>query len=216
MVVLKIIGIILATIILLIGLILLVKTKLFVSFSKEKGFDVGFRVLFFKKTLTAKKHKAKKQSRLGQKIKQWLGLDVFDKEELKKDVENGTISETVTQIITIVMLFFDRIKWLLSKLRVDKLKINAVCGGDSAEAAMEYGLVCASVYPLTAFVTNNINIKKNAEEISIFCNFDGETYLEFDLKISVRNFHLLKAALGCLTDLAVIAQQTEDLNNERR
>ena len=99
MVVLKIIGIILATIILLIGLILLTKTKLFVSFSKEKGFDVGFRVLFFKKTLTAKKNKAKKQSRLGQKIKQWLGLDVFDKEELKCGIYSKEENDLLDKIL---------------------------------------------------------------------------------------------------------------------
>ena len=215
MIVLKIIGIVLATIILLIALVLRLRTKMFVSFSNENGFDCGFKFLFFKRTLKGKDNKAK-QSKLIRKIKQQLGFDIFDKEELKNNINNGSISETITQIITIVMLFFERIKWLLSKLRVDKLKISAVCGGDSAEAAMEYGLVCASVYPLTAFITNNINIKKNAEEISIFCNFDGETYLEFDLKTSVTNYQFLKVALGCLTDLAVIAQYTEDMNNERR
>lgn len=233
MIVLKIIGITLAAIILLIVLILLLRAKVIICYNKEKGFRVGFGVAFLKfmpkskdkapkneetpkeDTAEEKPKKEKKKSKLVEKIKKRLGLDVFDFEELKNYFQEGKLSDKIAQIVAIVMLFFDRIKWLFAQLRVDRLGINAVCGGDSAEAALEYGLVCATVYPLSGFITNNINIKKKAENIQIGCDFDGEAYLEFDLTISVKIYHIFKLAIDCLKDLAVIAEKAEVFNNER-
>ena len=220
MIVLKIIGIILAVIIGLIALILISRIKLLISYTQEKGFRIGFGfwfLRFWKKKEEEPKaeKKEKKPSKFAQSFKKRLGLDAFDTEELKDSFSEGSLSEKITQIAAIVMLFFERIKWLFSKIRADKFRILAVCGGDSADAAIEYGVACATVYPLSAYISDNLSFKKNAQDIQLKCNFDGDAYFEFDLTLSVRIYYILKTAIGCLKDLAIIAEQAEVLDNER-
>ena len=221
MIVLKIIGIILAVIIALIALFMISRIKLLISYTQEKGFRIGFGFWFlrFWKSNEEKEPKAekkeKKPSKFAQSLKKRLGLDAFDTEELKKGFSEGSLSEKITQIAAIVMLFFERIKWLFSKIRADKFRILAVCGGDSADAAIEYGVACATVYPLSAYISDNLNFKKNAQDIQLKCNFDGDAYFEFDLTLSVRIYYILKTAIGCLKDLAIIAEKAEVLDNER-
>lgn len=220
MIVLKIIGIILAVIIGLILLILISRIKLLISYTQEKGFRIGFGFWFLRfwknnEEEPKAEKKEKKPSKFAQSLKKRLGLDAFDTEELKKGFSEGSLSEKITQIAAIVMLFFERIKWLFSKIRADKFRILAVCGGDSADAAIEYGIACATVYPLSAYISDNLSFKKNAQDIQLKCNFDGDAYFEFDLTLSVRIYYILKTAIGCLKDLAVIAEKAEVLDNER-
>lgn len=220
MIVLKIIGIILAVIIALIALFMISRIKLLISYTQEKGFRIGFGFWFFrfwkkKEEEPKAEKKEKKPSKFAQSLKKRLGLDAFDTEELKEGFSEGSLSEKITQIAAIVMLFFERIKWLFSKIRADKFRILAVCGGDSADAAIEYGVACATVYPLSAYISDNLNFKKNAQDIQLKCNFDGDAYFEFDLTLSVRIYYILKTAIGCLKDLAVIAEKAEVLDNER-
>lgn len=220
MIVLKIIGIILAVIIALIALFMISRIKLLISYTQEKGFRIGFGFWFFrfwkkKEEEPKAEKKEKKPSKFAQSLKKRLGLDAFDTEELKEGFSEGSLSEKITQIAAIVMLFFERIKWLFSKIRADKFRILAVCGGDSADAAIEYGVACATVYPLSAYISDNLNFKKNAQDIQLKCNFNGDAYFEFDLTLSVRIYYILKTAIGCLKDLAVIAEKAEVLDNER-
>lgn len=209
MVVLEIIGIALAVILGLIILTMLLRLKFVIEFSEEKKLRFRMKILCFSFGGKNKK-KNKKPSRLAQRLKKKFGLDVFDSEEFKRDVEQGILSDKVSRIVTLVMLFAGQIKWLFSKLRLDKLALLIICGGgDAADAAMEYGLICASVYPMAGYLTANINAKKDAEDIRIGCDFDGEARLEFKLIISIRIYNLLIAVLRALSDLATAAEKTE-------
>ncbi len=216
MIALKIIGISFAVIALLITVILISRAKLIIGYTEKSGFGIYFGFWFFRFKIKAKDKKNKKSGRFAEAFKKRLGLDVFDTEELKNALKEGSISVKITQIAAVIMLFAERIKWFLSKLRGDKLDVTVVCGGDSADAAIEYGLVCATVYPLSSFVFDKLNLKKNAESIKIGCDFDGDPYFEFKFVISVKICHLLKAAIDCLNDLTAIAQKAEVLQNEHR
>ena len=183
--------------------------KLVIEFSEENKLIFRIKILCFSFG-GKKKRKNKKPSKLTQKLKKRFGLDVFDSEEFKKDIEQGILSDKVNRIVALVMLFAGQIKWLFSKLRLDKLALFIICGGDdAADAAMEYGLICASVYPMAGYITANINAKKDAEDIRIGCDFDGEAKLEFKLIISIRIYNLLIAALRALGDMAIAAEKTE-------
>ncbi len=217
MIALKIIGISFAVIALLIIVILISRAKLIIGCNEENGLEVFFGIWFLKfKVKTKEKKKKKKSGRFANAFKKRLGLDVFDSEELKNALKEGGLSAKIAQIAAVIMLFAERIKWFLSKLRGDEICVKAVCGGDSADAAIEYGLVCATVYPLSAFILDKLNLKKNAENIYIGCNFDGESYFEFKFVVSVKIYHLLKVAADCLNDLAVVAQKAEVLQDEHR
>ncbi len=219
MIALKIIGITLAVIAVLVFALLISRAKMIVRYTEEDKLELYFGFWFLKFKIKAKEKNETKKKKSGifiQSFKKRLGLDIFDSEELKNALKEGGLSARISQIAAVVILFLERIKWLISKLRADKLGFTVVCGGDSAHAAIEYGLVCSAVYPFSAFLTNNFNFKKNAEDIKIGCDFDGESFFEFNFGISVRIFHLLKVAVDCLKDISTIAEKAEVLQNERR
>lgn len=220
MVVLKIIGVALAVIAVLIIIALSVRLKLVIAYNgkKQLGFKVKYLFLSFggkkkkpesiKAEGTAKPEKKKKPSKFVKRIKKKFGLDV-----LETELKQGGFADKVSQITALVMLFAGQIKWIFSKLRVDLLKVLILCGGnDAADTAIDYGIVCSAVYPMAGYLSANINMKDNAENIQIGCNFDGETSLEFELIISIRTIHLLTALINALGD---IAEKTEEINNEQ-
>lgn len=233
MIALKIIGIALAVIAVFIGIVLCLRIKLMLGYDKDNGFSFRVGVLCFKfggkKKKPSEKKKEeqekapseqkpkKKPNRFIQKLKNKLGLDFLDNEDIKQNVEEKGVSSLVNKIATVITLLLGQIKWLLSKFRLDKLRIFAICSGDdAADAAMDYGLVCSTVYPLVGYIMANVNAKENAEEIQIGCDFDGNTDFEFELYVSVRTIYIVKALMRSMSNMASAAEknmQTEE-NNE--
>ncbi len=190
MIVLKVLGIALGVIALLIFIILMLNFKLLVSYDKENGLKVLYKILFF----TFGKN-PNPNNPIVKAIKRMLELDKIESAEvIKQDVEESGVSEAVKRILTIITLLAGRIVWLLKYCTVKKLRIFAVCAdSDAADAALDYGLACAAVYPFCATLTSNIKTAEKAEDIAVYCDFDGERKLEFSLTVSVRIIHLLRA-----------------------
>lgn len=225
MIALYIILIILAVLSALIFLILLLNLKLFFEFSLERGFGFKVGILFFKFGGKEKKpkqendekiKKEKKPSKLLQRIKKLFGIDVIsDSDVLKENVEEGGVSETVNKVVTVISLIAGQIFWLLKRFKIKKLKFFVVCGGsDAADTAMEYGLVCAAVYPLAAYLDTNLKTAKNAQDIQIYCDFDGDSRFEFEFNVSIRIIHVIRAIFrNALANAERL--KNEEANNER-
>jgi len=217
MIALKIIGISLA---ILLGLILLaliilpcLRVKLQLTFGEDGRLKYKIKLLCFSFGGKEKKDKKKKKpSKLVARIKKKFGLDVFSKQDGK---ESG-VAEKVSTVVALITVFAGQIKFLFGKLRLDKLKLLIVCGdGDAANAAMDYGLVCAAVYPLTGYLEANINAKKNAQDVRIGCDFDGDSKIQIDIIISIRIYNLLSAFMNAMSDMAEIAENNTEVNNEQ-
>lgn len=212
---LKIIGFVLAVIALLVFTLLMIRAKLILSYSPQSGFKFRAKYLFFtfgQKKKTKKKKKNAKESKFAQWLKKKLGFELPEEsQELRQDPEKKGIYDKVTTVVTLVTLLADEFIWLFKKLRLDKLRVLAICSGDDAsDTAMDYGLVCAIVYPMVGYLTANINAKKNAEEVQIGCDFDGNTHFEFELAVSIKTIHLLRAVLRGLKDFSEIAAETTE------
>lgn len=232
MIVLKIIGITLGVILALLILALALNIKLILGFTKDSEPKFLVKVLCFtfgkrkkpkteqqvsKEPKEPKKAKEKKPNKFLEKLKKKFGLDFLGSEDFKQNVDEAGISGVVSKVVAIVTMLAGQLKWLLAKFRLDKLKIIAVCsGGDAADAAMDYGLVCASVYPLVGYLTANINKKKDAEEVAIGCDFDGNSYFDFELIVSVRTIHIVRALIRSMSDMAEIAENMEANNEQQR
>ena len=190
---------VLAVLIILLSVILSLKLKLFFKFSTENGFELKFGVLNFifggNEKGQDEKKKKKKPSKLLKRIKKLFGIDVIsDGEAFKENVEEGGISETVNKVVAVISLIAGQIFWLLQKFTIQKLKIFVVCGGsDAADTAIEYGLVCAAVYPLAGYLDTNLKTEKDAQDIQIYCDFDGDSSLDFEFDVSIRIIHVVRA-----------------------
>ena len=198
MIALKIVLIVLAVIVLLIAVALSLRVKLVFTLTEENGFD--YHTEYLGKVF------GKKKSRITSFILKRLGLDIFDAEAFKSI---NTMPALVKQLVVLLYLFFEQIKYLFLRLRVEKLNALVVCGGDSAEAAVDYGLVCATLYPLFSYITSNINIKENAENLNVCCDFNGDSKIEFDFVLSIRAYFVAKAVLSALIDFSNNESLTE-------
>lgn len=203
MVILKIVGILLLVLIALICIILSLRLKLIFDYStkSEPKFYIG--VLFFKFRINKKDKpkKEKKESKFVSKIKKILRIDVLsDGDSLKHNAEETGISNTVNKVITAVSLIAGEAVWLLKRFKLHKLRFIAVCGGgDAADAAMDYGLVCSLVYPFAGYIDASLKTKKNAQDIRIYCDFENDSSFDFYIFLSVRIFHIIRALLRNLS-----------------
>ncbi len=207
MIFLKILGIILAVIAVLIAILLFIRVKIIISYTPEKGLEYYARYLAF--DIGRDKKKKKRIDILGW-LKKKLELELPEDENMTDEerVRKG-IYEKVSTVVLLVTLLADEFVWIIKKLRLDRLHILAVCSGeDAADSATDYGLVCAAVYPLIGYITANVNAKKHAEDVQIGCDFDGNGYFEFNLTVSVRTVHVIRAIYNALIDVAEVAEET--------
>ena len=209
--VLKIIGVILAVVILIIILVLLLRIKLVLGLYDNGKFEFTIRILCF--NFGGKAKKEKPESDFVKKIKAKFGLDILHKEELKNSIENGSFTDKASRLAALVMLFLGQVKYLFSKIRVDRLYTMIICGGDGAEAAIDYGIVCSAIYPLAGYLDASLNMKNNAQNIQVYCDFENESKIEFELILSIRIMYLLKAFMGAISDASVMAKKMEETQN---
>ncbi len=215
MIILKILGITLAVITVLTVVLLLLHVKLIIGYAPETGIKVRAKYLFF--TFGKKKKESKKKKKgidLFGIIKKKLGLE-FDEEELSDEEKaKKSIYEKVSTVVLLVTTLADEFIWLFKRLRLDRLHVIAICSGDdAAESATDYGLVCAAVYPLVGYLMENINAKKNAEDVQIGCDFDGNGYFEFELTVSVKLIYIIRVLISALGDLMEIAEEAASDNS---
>ncbi len=215
MIVLKIIGIILAVLMVLIAFILALRIRLLFSFDLKNAHSIKIKVLFL--TFDIGKEKPKKEKKKDKKpnsfikaLKKRLGLDFLENDDEEK-TKADNLSDKLTRIISIITLFIGQVEWILRRFRLEKLRVFIVCGGgDAAEAAMEYGMVCAAVYPLIGYLSANLDAVENAEDVQVGCDFDGEPQLEFDFFVSIRVIHLLRAVFRAAADMSELAEINQE------
>lgn len=193
MIVLKILGIVLAAILLIIFLILMLPVRVLIFTREDGSIKILYKILF----LTFGR-KPNPNSPILRIAKELTGLSrLSDLGSVKRSLEDSGVSATAGQIVHILMLLLGRVAWLLRYCTVRRLKIDAVCAGaDPAEAAMEYGAVCAVVYPLLGYVESHMKVRQQGLDVNIGCDF-GRALGDFSLEteLSVRIWHVARALL---------------------
>lgn len=214
MLALKIIGAVLGALLLIIFVILMLRIKVFFLFSTKGSIELKASLLFYKIYDLNSKKKKKKSGRFGRFLKRIFGIDALtDAEGLKTDAQTNGISGTVEKVLSLLFLLAGQIKWLLSRVRLKKLRILTVCGGDdAADAAMEYGAACSVVYPFVGYLDTNFNIKEKAKDINVFCDFEGEAVFETEIIAKIRIIHIVRAVMRN----AIGAEYSEEADNEQR
>lgn len=99
----------------------------------------------------------------------------------------------------LLALFYDvlsHIKRLLRHIKIKKVRLNlTVAATDAAMTAIEYGAVCALVYPVLSFFDTCAGVE--LKQINVASDFSAtESQFDFSLIIRLRIFYLLQAAWG--------------------
>lgn len=146
--ILLVVGIVLAAFLLLIAVILLLPVRVIIKYGD--GDEVKLLYRFLGKTFG---ENPDPNNIIVKSAKKLTGISRFDSiGTVKGSIEDMGVSATAGQIADILMSLLGRVVWILKYCVAERFFIKAVCAGDdAADAAMEYGAVCAVVYPLVGY-----------------------------------------------------------------
>lgn len=169
--------IIILSILAFILLLLLLPITIKASYTDELTLKVYY--LFLRFTIVPQKEK-KQKTKVNKKSKEPSNKKE-KKQEQKK--ENSTIKDILKEkgigglidiIKSIANIATTAIKGILNHLIVAKLIVNISVGAhDAAETAINYGYVCAGVYPSLGIILAQLK-KCKTQEINIYPNFDSK------------------------------------------
>ena len=119
----------------------------------------------------------------------------FDK--LKK--KHG-FAGAVKEIFTLIKSVLYRLKGSFKHIAIRRLCLDIkVASGDAATAAIEYGAVCAAVYPVLTFIDGIANVKMKS--INVFSDFNSvDSYFGFSVVVRVRIIYLIVMAFGVFSE----------------
>jgi len=215
MIVLKIIGIVLLIVLFILVLILLCPVGIIIS-NREKGIEFFVKVLFLKIPVDAQEEKSEKpkkteykhaEKKPKKKSKGFLqnildSLGVTKLTNIKKDTEKQGFADTIGDTISVVTNIIKQIAGLFKHIKIKKLFLNCICGGeDAAQTAMDYGVACAAIYPLSGYLHSIIKVNSRKEHISVKCDFNREeTKFEFETLLSVQVIFIVTALIKLIME----------------
>ncbi len=137
-------------------------------------------------------------------LKNISGVSRLDSENIKKSAQSGSVLGTIKSNFSLVVGLIKRLLELIKKCKVRKFNVDIVCvGEDAAAAAVEYGAVCAFVYPALSFIRSALSIDPNVERVKIGPDFNakkGKFKLEIVLAIGL--YRVIGALLRAAFDEA--------------
>lgn len=165
----------------------------------EKSFYVKVRYLFFtllypdtkKKKNTAVKEKKSKKSKSKQKSLAYFD-DLF---------QHNSLPDAISELCAVLRLLVEKFAEILrgSSMRRFSLQIIAY-NADAAAAAIQYGSICATVYPFLGFINSLISFKQ--QNVEIICDYTGgKNSFQLDLKWQVIPLFCLGPLITFIFDL---------------
>lgn len=203
-------------IIALIVLLLALPLRIDLRYTPEEGFLFRVKYLFLTLTDSAKEKKPKppkpsagKKKPVAQKKKSdgaateklldFLGLkDVSSRLSFRRAVGEKGLLETLRGVSEAVKDVFSRIGRLVKKSVFRRFDLKITVGdSDAADAAFQYGAVCAAVYPLLTLLDGAMKFKKRSVDVGCDFTQDG-TAAAFDGQLIYRPIHIVGFLLGML------------------
>ena len=179
---LLIIGIILGALALLITVICLLPVYVYIYYDEENSLQLRYRLLW-----KVFGEDPNPNSPILKLLKELSGVAKFDSvKSIKETVSDSGVSYTLKQVGDVLISLLRQLVWLLPRCRVRKLELRAICAeGEPDEAAMEYGKLCATVYPIVGIVDNIIPINRRKLLLNLRCDFEAEKS-DFSLTAVIR------------------------------
>ena len=173
-------------------ILMLFPVRITANLCQEPEFVVRYLFLRFK--IHPKKAKKVKQPK---KEKSQASL----KDDKAKPKKHHGVSYYVNKYGDLLKAVLKAAGKLLKSLVIKRLAVNIVVGSDdAAQTAVEYGAVCAVVYPVVSMIESSLMVKRT--EINVNADFDatsarGELYVDMRIRV----LRVLVIAAGLLKQL---------------
>lgn len=142
-------------------------------------------------------------SALVKAAKQIVGVSKFeDLKTIRKTLREESVSVTLKRFTDVLGELLRQVLVLLRQCTLHRVHIQAlIASEDAAQAAMEYGAVCALTYPLFGYFKKLANMKKQALKCDFQCAYDhNNSTFSFNVVLSVRVLRILQALLRLIRE----------------
>ena len=188
MIVLKIIGIVLAVILLIIAIALCLPVDVFIAADDKNGLKLLYRFL-------GKMYGEEPDPNnvIIKGVKKAVGISHLGSvKAIKTTMESRGTAVTVKETADVLLAILNRVVWLLKYCKIIKCYIESINAGD--DAAIEYGTACAVIYPLVGYVESNFKVNKRKMKVNIVCDYlSDESSYSVDIVLRVKMFHIIRA-----------------------
>lgn len=196
MILLKILGIILAAVILLAAGALLLPVDLLLRGGSRQELRCGVRILGIKIWLRSGEEpepseKERAKGGLLRKLRKNFGTGAGG--EAPEKGPGG--AEALRETVETVKLWLNRLGWLLRRCRLQRCRIVSVSVGE--DAPLEYGVACAVLYPLAAYLqSSSLRVRRRGLKTDIRCDYaQEESFFSLDIALRIRVIYLVRALL---------------------
>lgn len=188
MIVLKIFGIILAVILLIVAIALCLPVGVLISVDDKNGFKFLYRFLG---KLYGEEPDPNNVIIKG--VKKAVGISHLESvKTIRTTMENRGTAVTVKETADVLLAILNRVVWILKYCKIKKFDIVSVSAGD--DAAIDYGIACAVIYPIVGYVKSNFKVNERKMNVNITCDYlnDDSSYSVY-LELRVKTFHIIRA-----------------------
>lgn len=181
-------------ILLILFLLLILPVTVIADFTENKSITVKYLFLKFRFGLNGKKKDKPKKEKKKQKPKP----DSDKKKSSPKNNRKRKIAETVSEYAELLRELLKNFSYMLKHITVGRFYVKiSVCGEDAADTAVQYGAVCAVIYPFAAFTESIITVKNM--ELNVEPNFGNvESFGEAFISFRIKPFHVVLAAISAV------------------
>ena len=204
------------------ALLLALPLRIFLSYTEEKGLQYRVKYAVFpiadskkpEKPAANKKQRrivAKSKKALGSSLRSFPGLeDISSAASFQRAIAEKGLLETLRGVTETVRSLLKQTGQLFKKGVFKKFELRIVC---PAEAATQYGAVCAAVYPLLTLLDSAMKCKHR--KVDIRCDFDTEEIrASFEGQVNYRPWHFVCFVCGLLWRYIKSKNMKEGYNDE--
>lgn len=177
------------------ALLLLLPLHIYLAFTPEAGFSFYARYAF----LTIRPD-SEPNEKLMEQVFTLLGLrDVSSTANARSAVSAKGVAATLCELGAVLRTLLGRVFWLLHRGTFRRFSLHiAVGAGDPADAALDYGMVCAALYPVLGLLQSAIRFRR--PDVTVTCTEEPQTNVEFSAKFSLRAILIVRAFFHLLAE----------------
>ena len=182
----------------------------------DSGLTMFVRFWLIKIKLPLKKKKSSEKQQKEKSKGELLKESKKDKNIIAKMIKEKGLRATIGELWQTFKPIILKAISLFKNIKVKKFNLQVITASDdAAKTALEYGGVCALVFPILSFLKSAMHFPNKITKVHIDADYDAEAPTLFlDLKLKVRVIAVVNAAISVVFSL-IKTRFLKELNKQK-